>query len=178
MKKSTTKSPMSMDRSPPGPVATTVAPVASSTEFQSPSGSQCATEPQTVPRLRTSGSEIHGAAEATAPPGRSEATMSAWRAVAPMRRCPLVRSRTSRPGISLMSTSSDGAANRSFSIGIRLWPPARMRASSPPSASASTASATERATVKSNDGGYMATPYRARCGGPLYPALPLAVGRL
>ena len=60
-------------RSPFGPRAITSAPVASSTEFQSPSGSQCATEPHSVPRLRTSGSEIHGAADATAPNVRSDA---------------------------------------------------------------------------------------------------------
>ena len=66
------KSVIAIVRSPPGPRATTSAPVASSTEFQSPSGSQCATEPQSVPRLRTSGSEIHGAAAPTTPNARSE----------------------------------------------------------------------------------------------------------
>ncbi len=58
------KSSMGMTRSPAGPVATTSALVASMTEFQSPSGSQWATEPHTVPRLRTSGSAIQGAADA------------------------------------------------------------------------------------------------------------------
>ena len=66
----------------------TSAPVASSTEFQSPSGSQWATEPHSVPRLRTSGSEIHGAADAIAPKVSRirTATMSAWRTSAPTRR--------------------------------------------------------------------------------------------
>ena len=59
-------------RSPLLPRAITSAPVASRTEFQSPSGSQCATDPHSVPRLRTSGSEIHGAADRTAPNVRSE----------------------------------------------------------------------------------------------------------
>ena len=63
-KKSTMNSVIGIARSPLLPRAMTSAPVASSTEFQSPSGSQCATDPHSVPRLRTSGSEIHGAADA------------------------------------------------------------------------------------------------------------------
>ena len=45
-------------RSPSGPRACSSAPIASSAEPQSPCGSACASEPQTVPRLRTIGSEI------------------------------------------------------------------------------------------------------------------------
>ena len=65
MKKSTRNSVMGMTRSPDDDRATTEAPTASITEFQSPSGSQWATEPHSVPRFRTSGSDTHGAAEAT-----------------------------------------------------------------------------------------------------------------
>src|SRR6266508_2375466 len=49
-------------RVPSGPRASTSAPTASITEPQSPCGSACAIEPHTVPRLRTIGSEICGAA--------------------------------------------------------------------------------------------------------------------
>ncbi len=58
------KPSIGITRSPPAERATTSALTASITEFQSPSGSQWATEPHTVPRLRTSGSAIQGAAEA------------------------------------------------------------------------------------------------------------------
>ena len=121
--------------------------MASSTEFQSPSGSQWATDPHMVPRLRTSGSAIHGAADATAPETAPEAAMSAWRTSAPTCRWPLWLLMASRPSIRLMSTSFDGVANRSFIIGRRLCPPARIRVSSPPSALASMASSTEEAAT-------------------------------
>ena len=115
-----TKSSMGITRSPAGPRATTSAPAASSTEFQSPSGSQWATEPHMVPRLRTSGSAIHGAAEATAPNVRSEAATWAWRTRAPTRRWPFTRSMVSSPGNRLMSISVAGLARRIFIIGSRL----------------------------------------------------------
>ena len=72
------KSSMEIVRVPEELWATTSARVASITEFQSPSGSQCATDPHTVPRLRTRGSEIQGAAEATTPTDEASAdrTMS------------------------------------------------------------------------------------------------------
>ena len=75
-------SSMGMVRLPEELWATTCARAASITEFQSPSGSQWATEPHTVPRLRTSGSEIQGAADATTPtdPASADRTMSLWRA--------------------------------------------------------------------------------------------------
>ena len=57
--------------------------------------------------------------------------MSAWRTSAPTRRWPLLRSRVSSPGMPLMSTSFAGVASRVFIIGMRLWPPARKRTSSP-----------------------------------------------
>ena len=135
-----TKSAMGMVRWPPGPWATTSAPVDSRTEFQSPSGSQWATEPQKVPRLRTSGSATHGAAAARTPKVWGDETTWAWRTSAPMRRCPLVRSMVSSPGNRLMSTSLAGLARRIFIIGRRLCPPARNRVSSPPSALALRAS--------------------------------------
>ena len=67
---------------------------ASITEFQSPSGSQWATEPYRVPRFLTKGSAIQGAASAMivlASGTNGDATMSACRARAPMARWPLSR---------------------------------------------------------------------------------------
>ena len=68
-------------------------------------------------------------------PGSSvERSRSAWRHSAPMRSVPSASTRWwSRPGRLLMSTSSSGAAKRSFSSGTRLWPPASTLASPPPS---------------------------------------------
>jgi hypothetical protein len=96
-----TNSVIGMVRFPLGPWATTSAPVVNSTEFQSPSGSQWAIEPQKVPRLRTNGSATQGAAEASTPNIWSEAATSAWRTSAPIRRCPLARSIVSRSGSAL-----------------------------------------------------------------------------
>ncbi len=69
VKMPSTNSAIGIVRSPDGPRATTSAPVASSTEFQSPSGSQWATAPHSVPRLRTSGSATQGAAAVDRPEG-------------------------------------------------------------------------------------------------------------
>ena len=66
--------------------------MASITEFQSPSGSQWAIEPAIVPRLRTSGSAIQGAADPIVwlvDATRSEAATEAWRVRAPIARWPL-----------------------------------------------------------------------------------------
>ena len=59
-----TKSATGMARLPPGPCATTEPPSATMTEAQSPCGSAWHSEPTSVPRLRTIGSAISGAAAA------------------------------------------------------------------------------------------------------------------
>ena len=59
-----TKSAIGMVRRPPGPRATTEPPRAMTTEAQSPCGSAWQSEPTSVPRLRTMGSAISGAAAA------------------------------------------------------------------------------------------------------------------
>src|SRR5262249_56247247 len=85
------KSVIGITRSPDVLRATTSAPQASITDAQSPSGSACATDPQTVPRLLTTGSEIHGAAAAIVWLVRattSDATTSLCRTSAPTRRGP------------------------------------------------------------------------------------------
>ena len=58
------KSPIGTVRVPFALVATTSAPRASITDPQSPAGSACASDPASVPRFRTIGSEISGAAAA------------------------------------------------------------------------------------------------------------------
>ena len=70
----------------------------------------------------------------------------------------------SSPGIPLMSTSIAGAARRVFIIGMRLWPPARKRTSSPPSRFAVTASSTEWAATYSNEEGNTMDPPLAPFG--------------
>src|SRR5215207_2191627 len=57
-----------------------------------------------------------------------------------------------------MSTSTSGAASRSFIIGIRLCPPATSRASGPYRRNKSTASSTEVATSYSNRAGTCKAP--------------------
>ena len=59
---------------------------------------------------------------------------------APTRQWPFWRSTPCRPGTLRRSTSSEGAASRSFISGISEWPPAISLASSPPSTSAAMAS--------------------------------------
>ena len=61
---STRKSPIGTSRSPFALFSTTLAPSASITEPRSPEGSAWESEPPIVPRFRTSGSAICGAAEA------------------------------------------------------------------------------------------------------------------
>src|SRR5579862_3218269 len=57
-----------------------------------------------------------------------------------------------------MSTTSCGEAKRSFMSGIRLWPPARTLASSPPSCSMPIAAASERGASYRNRDGYIDPP--------------------
>ena len=57
-----TKSPIAIVRRPPGPWATTWPPSAVITAAQSPCGSAWHSEPTSVPRVRTIGSAIRGAA--------------------------------------------------------------------------------------------------------------------
>ena len=86
-----TKSASGMARVPRGPRATTEPPSASTTEAQSPCGSAWHSEPTRVPRLRTMGSAISGAAAAMVGCvvfSRSERSRSACRHRAPMRRVP------------------------------------------------------------------------------------------
>ena len=68
-----------------------------------------------------------------------------------------------------MSTSISGAANRSFSSGIKLCPPASTFASPPPSRSSAIASSSERGASYRNRDGYMRAS--SSCGrGRLRPA--------
>ena len=160
---------------------TTSAPRASITDPQSPAGSACASDPASVPRLRTTGSEISGAAAAITGYRdfrRSDAASWLLRASAPTRRWPSASSMWSRPGIRLMSTISAGVANRSFISGIRLWPPARTFASSPCSASSESASSSDAGAAYSKLAGnitllsrnaFLDGAYTPRSGGSSYP---------
>src|SRR5258705_7337449 len=82
----------------------------------------------------------------------------------------------SSPGMLLMSISRSGLARRIFIIGRRLWPPARMRVSPPPSALAATASSTLRAATKSNRDGNMRPPswHQTCCREPYPPGRALS----
>ncbi len=133
------------------------------TEPQSPCGSAWASEPATVPRLRTSGSEICRAASPSSrrrPRRSSERSQVLWRTRAPIRRAPPSSARVSSPSIRLMSTSAPGAANRSFSSGIRLWPPASTFPSSPSRSSVDNASSSVAGAKYWNLGGYIRRPPR------------------
>ena len=115
-------------------------PARAPTAPRSPAGSACASEPPSVPRWRTWLSATVSVAWA------SSVTCCWTRLVADdvvvRRSSPrsTIRSPSSRmPRSSAMpprSMSTDGAASRSRSTGSRLCPPARILASSPPSASA------------------------------------------
>src|SRR5690348_1101645 len=63
-----------------------------------------------------------------------------------------------------MSTSNSGAANRSFSNGTRLCPPASTFASPPPSCSRAIASSIERGASYRNRDGYIVPSWSARVG--------------
>src|SRR5262245_7625016 len=78
-----------------------------------------------------------------------------------------------------MSTSSAGWLSRMLSVAIRLWPPAKSRASS--CASRSIACATERALASANGAGFIILPAAllrivAAAGGPSILAVARAVG--
>src|SRR5512133_2798648 len=151
-------SPRAMVRVPSGPRATTSASMASRAEPQSPWGSAWASDPQTVPRLRMIGSEMSGAAAPRVPhrppPSRSDRSQVLWRTRAPTRRSPSSSARVSRPGRRLMSTSTRGAANRSFMSGMRLIPPASTLASSSYRPRVSSASSNVAGTTYSKLAGY------------------------
>ena len=103
-------------------------------------GSACATEPQTVPRLRVCACPTHGSAAARS--GWLEtrfAYCSTWRCltVAPTRIVPSAPSMRSRPGSRIISMTTLGRAMRMLSMGISVCPPARTRASVPSLASTS-----------------------------------------
>ena len=98
----------------------------------SPAGSAWASVPPIVPRWRTCGSAIVFAAAAARPSSGENSTVRCV-VIAPIRNCPFSRWMPCRPGTLRMSTSSDGAASRSFMSGISECPPASTFASSPPS---------------------------------------------
>jgi hypothetical protein len=66
-----------------------------------------------------------------------------WFVIAPIRAIPLSARTPARPGTRRRSTSSDGAASRSFISGTSECPPAMILASSPPSRSAARAPSSE-----------------------------------
>ena len=105
-------------------------------------GSAWAIEPATVPRLRIWKCEMCGNASASSGSScarRGRHSTLACVAAAPMRSQP-ESMRTSASGVEReMSTSRFGCARRMFITAISDWPPARMRASPPSSASAATA---------------------------------------
>ena len=82
----------------------------------SEAGSPWATEPPSVPRLRTCWSAIVAAACAARPRSGCTAT-SWWRVIAPIRNAPFSRWIPAMPGTCRRSTISDGAASRSFISG-------------------------------------------------------------
>ena len=141
------KSPAAMLRSPPGPVTLNVAPSAVSTVGWSDAGSAWETLPPMVPRLRTAGSPTSAAASASAGAccrTRSDDAISACVVSAPTVMPPPLAETPLSASMRPMSTSTAGAASRSFISGRRLCPPARSFAPSL-SESSCTASATEAA---------------------------------
>ncbi len=86
-----TKAAIGMERRPRGPCATTEPPSASTTDAQSPCGSAWQSDPTSVPRLRTIGSAISGAAAAMVgwvARSSSERSRSTCRHSAPIRSVP------------------------------------------------------------------------------------------
>ncbi len=130
-----------ISRSPPLPRATTEPSQASSTAGMSDAGSPWASVPPIVPMLRTCWSAIVAAAMLGSP--KPPVATWWWRTIAPNRIVPFSRETSDSPGTRRRSTSSVGAASRSFISGISEWPPARSFASSPPSRSAEIASSSE-----------------------------------
>ena len=112
----------------------------------SEAGSPWAIEPPIVPRLRTCWSAMVSATIAASPMSGWLAT-AWWVVMAPIRNAPFSRSIPDRPGTRRRSTSSDGAASRSFISGSSEWPPASTLASSPPSRSAPSAASRESGTT-------------------------------
>ncbi len=126
--------------------------------------------PTTVPRFRIaawptrrSASASSGSARGRPALERALARTSAPIAKHAVRLAQRRRARRAR----LMSTSTPGRASRRFSIGTRLWPPARILASSPCCASSvDRLVERSRAATYSNGAGFMAAPAaRGRCAG-------------
>jgi len=103
--------------------------------------------PQIVAEFRTSGSAMTAAVSTRIwyhCLTMAELSRSASRVRAPIRNAPSRSSTYASPGMRLMSTRTAGSANRSLSIGIKLWPPARILASPACAFSRVTASSIER----------------------------------
>ena len=123
--------------------STTSPPSASSTSGISALGSAWATEPHTVPRLRTWKCEMKG--KACASSGTSRARVARHSTLACVAAAPtasmLPSQRTKfRSSVREMSISTLGCASRMLSTAISDWPPARIRASGPSALSCCTAS--------------------------------------
>ncbi len=125
-------------RWPLSPRTVTDPSAASSTAGMSDAGSPCASVPPSVPRLRTCGSAIVAAAADASP--RFPFTTSTCRVIAPIRKSPFSRWMPARPGTRRRSTSSAGAASRSFINGSSECPPASTFASSELSAASASSS--------------------------------------
>src|SRR5262249_26824902 len=144
----------------------------------SAAGSPWAGEPPIVPLLRTAGSPIIAAVSDTTAHfafSTFDDSTSQCVVIAPIEIMPLSSLIPVRPGTLRRSIRCLGCARRSFIIGIRLWPPARILASSSLPRSFS-ASATLAGAWYSNAAGYMgASPLAAGLRG--LDGLPHTLGR-
>ena len=126
--------------------------------FVADAGSAWARLPPRVPRLRIARwATWRTAARSTGNRSRtvSETSICRWRTSAPNVTLPSPSSMPDRPGMWFTSTRSDGCTRRKFSIGTRLWPPARSFASPRWRARSDTASSTLSARAWSKGGGFM-----------------------
>ena len=115
------------------PWQTNSAPSAITVAGMSAAGSPWASEPPIVPLLRTAGSPIMAAVSDTIahlPFSTFEDSTSQWVDIAPSEIVPPDSLMPVSPLTLRRSMRCFGWARRSFIIGIRLWPPARILASS------------------------------------------------
>ncbi len=143
VKKSAKNSSAGTRRVPSIPRRTISVSMANAGAGRSPAGSAWASDPPNVPRWRTCGSATVSVARASraACSAISGSRCTSWCVViAPITRAsPSSRTPRNSP-MFVRSMTVVGAAIRNRSTGSRLWPPARILASSPASARARTAS--------------------------------------
>ena len=123
-----------------------------------------AIEPPTVPRLRVGVCPTKGSAflmRGRLPRASSLRSTSTWRVTAPMTRAPSSERMPPSSFSRTMLTSFVGRASRIASMGIRVWPPAMIRASSS-AARISQTSASELGLRYANAAGFILFPWPCR----------------